>query len=68
MDWFDLKIAKGVYYNKPLTYATHYVATTLAFDACPVSISKKPHADRGSRAQHAEVDGATEDQPRRHGR
>ncbi|RCH82097.1 hypothetical protein CU097_003957 [Rhizopus azygosporus] len=66
MDWFNLKIAKGVYYNKPLTYVTYYAATTRAFDACSVSISKKTHAGRGSGAQHAEIDGATEDQLRWH--
>ncbi|CEG72386.1 hypothetical protein RMATCC62417_07952 [Rhizopus microsporus] len=60
MDWFNLKIAKGVDYNKPLTYATHYAATTRAFDTCSVNISKKTHAGRGSGAQHAEIDGATE--------
>ena len=68
MDWFNLKIAKGVYYNKPLTYVTYYAATTRAFDACSVSISKKTHAGRGSGAQHAEIDGATEDQLRWHDR
>ncbi|KAG1437592.1 hypothetical protein G6F57_020188 [Rhizopus arrhizus] len=68
MDWFNLKIAKGVDYNKPLTYTAHYAATIRAFDACSVSISKKTHMGRSSGAQHAEIDGATEVQLRRHGR
>lgn len=67
-DWFDLKVAKGVYYNKPLTYSTHYNATNCAFDACQISITKKTHAERGSGAQHSEIDDATEDELRRHGR
>ncbi|CAO3677880.1 unnamed protein product [Rhizopus microsporus] len=68
MDWFNLKIVKRVDYNKPLTYTAHYAATIRAFDACSVSISKKTHMGRSSGAQHAEIDGATEGQLRRHGR
>ncbi|KAG1169051.1 hypothetical protein G6F70_008730 [Rhizopus microsporus] len=39
MDWFNLKIFKGVDCNKSLTYTAHYAATICAFDVCSVSIS-----------------------------
>jgi hypothetical protein len=66
--WFDLKIAKGVQTNRPLTYSSQLNAINRAFKACHISSSKKTHAGRGSGARHAEIDGATEDQLRRHGR
>ncbi|CEI93399.1 hypothetical protein RMCBS344292_07633 [Rhizopus microsporus] len=68
MDWFNLKIVKGVDYNKSLTYTAHYAATIRAFDVWFVSISKKTPMVRGSGAQHAEIDRATEDELCRHGR
>src|SRR5439155_602085 len=66
-DWFDVKVAKGVYRDRAMTYSAQLNAINRAFKACNISSNKKTHAGRGSGARHAEIDGATEDQLRRHG-
>jgi hypothetical protein len=68
-DWFNIKVAKGRrQLDQPMSYAAHNHATDRAFTSLKINISKKTHSGRGSGAQHAELDGATEDQLRRHGR
>ena len=65
-DWFDLKVAKGIYRDRAMTYGVQLNAINRAFKACHISSSKKTHAGRGSGARHAEFYGTTEDQLPRH--
>jgi hypothetical protein len=65
-NWVHLKVAKGINRDRAMTYGAQLNATNRAFKACRISNSKKIHAGRGSCARHSEIDGATEDQLRRH--
>lgn len=56
-DWFDLKVAKGVYRDRAMTYGGQLNARNRAFKVCHISSSKKTYTRRLSGARHAEIDG-----------
>ena len=66
--WFDVKVFKNGRPEDPMSYRTQLRAVNRVFEALRIRISKKTHSGRGSGAQLAEIDGATEDDLRRHGR
>jgi hypothetical protein len=66
--WFDVKAFKNGHPENAMTYRTQLRAVNRVFEALNIRISKKTHSGRGSGAQLAEIDGATEEDLRRHGR
>jgi hypothetical protein len=65
--WFDIKAMKNMYPTKAMSYHCQLDAVNRVFKALRINISKKTHAGRASGAQIAEIDGASEDELRRHG-
>jgi len=66
--WYDIRLLKGKSPTRDIAYHTQLEGVKTAFNACGIDTSVWTHANRGSGAKLAELQGADENQIRRAGR